>query len=101
VYVSCTVISYDYIDSKHNMVEIHREIRELPDRGNGTEKGKGSWDSTCDTNGVGGVIKGCTDMKQEMLEVRRARGDEESKLKPEIIMIKTNRRCRGERDAVR
>ena len=23
LYVSCTVISYDYIDSKHNMIEIH------------------------------------------------------------------------------
>jgi len=32
VYVSCTVISYDYIDSKHNMIEIHREIRKLPVR---------------------------------------------------------------------
>ena len=33
VYVSCTVISYDYIDSKHNMIEIHGEIRKLPDEG--------------------------------------------------------------------
>ena len=31
IYVSCTVISYDYIDSKHNMIEIHREIRKLPE----------------------------------------------------------------------
>ena len=48
LYISCTVISYDYIDSKHNMIEIHREIRELPDRGSGTKKGKRSWDSTWD-----------------------------------------------------
>ena len=32
LYTGCTVISYDYIDSKHNMIEIHREIRKLPDR---------------------------------------------------------------------
>jgi hypothetical protein len=31
LYDSCKVISYDYIDSKHNMIEIHREMRELPD----------------------------------------------------------------------
>jgi len=32
---------------------------------------------------------------------QKVRRDEESKLKPEIIMIKTNRRCRGKKDAVR
>ena len=31
MYVRCTVISYDYIDSNHNMIEIHREIGKLPD----------------------------------------------------------------------
>lgn len=35
----------------------------------------------------GGVIKGCTDMKQEMLGIRRVREDEESRLEPRIIMI--------------
>lgn len=32
LYTRCTVISCDYIDSKHNMIEIHGEIRKLPDR---------------------------------------------------------------------
>lgn len=36
----------------------------------------------------GRVIKGCTDMKQEMLGIRRVRRDEESRLESRIIMIK-------------
>jgi hypothetical protein len=48
-----------------------------------------------------GVIKGCTDMKQEMLGIGGVRKDKESKPKPEIIMIRTNRGCRGKKDAVR
>lgn len=35
----------------------------------------------------GRVIKGCTDMKQEMLGIRRVR-DEESRLELRIIMIR-------------
>ena len=52
VYVSCTVISYDYIDSKHNMIEIHREIKKLPDKGKSSSRCERSWDSTCDKWGT-------------------------------------------------
>ena len=39
---------------------------------------------------VGGrVIKGCTDMKQEMLGIRKVRKNEERSLEPEIVMSKS------------
>ena len=66
LYIGCTVISYDYIDSKHNMIEIQEEIRKPPDKR--TKKSKRSWDSTWDE--WRGSYKRCTDMKQETLEIR-------------------------------
>ena len=40
LYASWTVISPNYIDSKHNKVEIHREVRGLSESGNETKKMK-------------------------------------------------------------
>jgi len=36
--------------------------------------------------GRGRVIKGCTDMKQEVLEIRWVRKDEENNIGPKIVM---------------